>query len=92
MRVFLSPNEDDHLGDAMNAYLDEEGKLDNVEQTYTDTSVLEFIEVAAVPKTPLHRTIVDFHKRSRQANGASSPQLENPAINIFTQENLNTLA
>ncbi|KAK0154050.1 hypothetical protein N1851_003872 [Merluccius polli] len=72
----------------MNEYYEEASKP--VGPTFTETSALEFIQVAAVPKTPLQRAVGHFHSSSQRATNASSPQLEIHETSA-SHDNLGTL-
>lgn len=74
IKVLLSHEEAEPYTDAMNEYYEEASKP--VEPTFTETTALEFIQVAAVPKTPLQRAVGHLHSSSQRASNASSPQLE----------------
>ena len=91
MKVLLNPNVTEFYGDAMNEYFEETSKQVNVDQTFTDTSALEFIQLGAVPKTPLQRAVGDTHKSSQVATRAPNPHLGDPATSYITHENISTM-
>ena len=61
-----------------------------MDQTW-DTSALEFIQMGAVPKTPLQRAVGDIHNSSQAATRASNPHLEMTGASNITQENISTM-
>ena len=87
MKVLLNPNVTEFYGDAMNEYFEETSKQENVEQT----SALEFIQLGAMPKTPLQRAVGDTHKSSQVATRAPNPHLGDPATSYITHENISTM-
>lgn len=88
IKVLLSHEEAEPQVDAMNEYYEEASKP--VEPTFTETTALEFIQVAAVPKTPLKRAVGHFCSSSQRATYTSSPQLEIHETST-SQDNLGTL-
>jgi hypothetical protein len=74
----------------VNEYFEETSKQE-MEQTFKNKSVLEFIQLGAVPKIPLQRTVGYILNSSQVATRAPNPHLGDPATSYITHENISTM-
>ncbi|KAJ8349111.1 hypothetical protein SKAU_G00277000 [Synaphobranchus kaupii] len=92
MNVLLSKDESAPQGDPMNVYND---GADNASEppdqpTLPDTSVVDFIPVSSVPKTPLQRAVV-IHSSPQGGDVAAGPQGQGPDLSNISQDSISVM-